>query len=58
LSAWSADGTWERLWRTLLSQLDAQGELEWAQAFLDGSFVPAKEGDPASVKRRSARVVK
>src|SRR5262245_5047589 len=51
LSAWSANGTWERLWRTLLSQLEAQGKLEWAQAFLDGSFVPAKKGDPASVQR-------
>jgi hypothetical protein len=40
---WAADGTWEQIWRTLLSQLDAQGKLEWAQAFLDGSFVPAKK---------------
>jgi hypothetical protein len=24
-------------------QLDAEGILEWAQAFMDGSFVPAKE---------------
>lgn len=44
LRAWEADGTWERIWRTLLSTLDAQGKLEWAQAFLDGSFVPAKRG--------------
>jgi transposase len=57
-SAWSKNGTWERMWRTLLSQLDAQGKLEWAQAFLDGSFVPAKKGDLASATRRSARVVK
>ena len=40
----SLDGTWERIWRTFLSQLDAEGKLEWAQAFLDGSFVPAKKG--------------
>src|SRR5919109_2100914 len=53
--AWAADGTWERIWRTLLSQLDAQGKLEWAQAFLDGSFVPAKKGGPASVRPKSAR---
>jgi transposase len=57
-SAWSADGTWERMWRMLLSQLDAQGQLEWAQAFLDGSFVPAKKGELGSAKRRSARAVK
>jgi transposase len=41
---WSADGTWERIWQTLLGQLDAQQKLEWAQAFLDGSFIPAKKG--------------
>jgi hypothetical protein len=51
-----ADGTWEQIWRTLLSQLDAQGKLEWGQAFLDGSFVPAKKGGPASVRPKSARV--
>ncbi len=41
---WSADGTWEGISRTLLSALDAQAKVEWAQAFLDGSFVPAKKG--------------
>ena len=56
-SAWSAEGTWERIWRTLLSRLDAQGTLEWAQAFLDGSFVPANKGELGSAKRRSARAV-
>jgi transposase len=44
LREWSEDGTWERIWRALLGQLDAQDKLEWAQAFLDGSFVPAKKG--------------
>lgn len=41
---WSADGTWERVWRTLLGQWDAQSKTEWAKAFLDGRFVPAKRG--------------
>ena len=44
LKEWSDDGSWEKVWRALLGQLDAQGKLEWAQAFLDGSFVPAKKG--------------
>lgn len=44
LQQWAADGTWERIWQALLGQLDAQGKIEWAQAFLDGSFVPAKKG--------------
>jgi transposase len=56
--AWSQDGTWERMWRMRLSQLDAQGKLEWAQAFLDGRFVPAKKGAPASGRPKSARARK
>jgi transposase len=53
--AWAQDGTWERMWRALRSRLDAQGKLEWAQAFLDGSFVPAKKGEPGSGGRRSEK---
>ena len=48
LQAWEQDGTWERLWRAMLATLEAKEKLEWAQAFLDGSFVPAKKGDVAS----------
>lgn len=45
LKQWEEAGVWEAVWRALLASLDAQGKLEWAQAFLDGSFVPAKKGD-------------
>jgi transposase len=45
LKAWEEAGVWEQLWRAVLSTLEAQDKLEWAQAFLDGSFVPAKKGD-------------
>ncbi len=48
LKRWEADGTWEQLWRAFLASLDAQGKISWAEAFLDGSFVPAKRGAPAS----------
>lgn len=44
LASWQADGTWERIWQTFLRTLDEQGRLEWTQAFLDGSFIPAKKG--------------
>jgi transposase len=47
LREWEGAGVWERIWRALLASLDAQGKLEWAQAFLDGSFVPAKKGEQA-----------
>ncbi len=55
LQVWGQDGTWEHVWRALLSRLDAQGKLEWATAVLDGSVVPAKRGALPSVKRKSAR---
>ncbi len=44
LSAWEADGTWEKIWRRFLQSLDEQGKLDWSRAFLDGTFVPAKRG--------------
>ncbi len=58
LQAWSADGTWERTWRILLSQLDAQGKLTWGQVFLDGSFVPAKKGDRGWASPKWAKAAK
>lgn len=58
LDGWSQDGTWERIWRELLSRLDAEERLDWTRAFLDGSFVPAKRGvtgweSPSSARARS-----
>jgi transposase len=55
LRAWEEAGVWERVWRALLGTLDAQAKLRWAEAFLDGSFVPAKKGGLASGSRGGAR---
>ncbi|MDQ3521379.1 MAG: IS5 family transposase [Gemmatimonadota bacterium] len=44
LRRWQEQGVWERVWRSMLSLLDAYGSLDWGTAFLDGSFVPAKKG--------------
>jgi transposase len=55
---WSKDGPWERRWRVLLSQLDAQGKLAWTRAFRDGSFVPAKKGELGVAKRQSAKAAR
>lgn len=41
---WGELGVWERIWRTALAHLERQGQLDWSMAFLDGSFVPAKNG--------------
>lgn len=46
LKQWQANGTFERLWRAFLSTLDKEGRLDWAEAFLDGTFIPAKGGAP------------
>jgi transposase len=42
LCRWQEEGVWERIWRAILSLLDARGKLDWTAAFLDGSFAPAK----------------
>ncbi|WP_106346712.1 IS5 family transposase [Planifilum fimeticola] len=55
LKQWSEDGTWERIWRALLSRMDAEEKIEWAQAFLDGRFFPAKKGETGLEKPRWAR---
>ncbi len=44
LQRWEEAGVWESIWRAVLASLEAGDKLEWAQAFLDGSFVPAKKG--------------
>src|SRR5215204_3573300 len=31
LRAWEEDGTWERVWRSLLAALDEQGKIGWAR---------------------------
>ncbi len=48
LQRWEAEGVWERLWRAILAALEPEEKLAWAEAFLDGTFVPAKRGVPAS----------
>jgi transposase len=55
LKAWEEDGTWERIWRSLLTLLDDQDKIEWVIAFLDGSFVPAKKGELVSAGPSVAR---
>jgi transposase len=55
---WSAAGVWDQIWRTLLSTLDREGKIEWAAAFLDGSFVPSKKGATESAAPRSGKAAK
>lgn len=50
LKEWSDDGTWLRIWRTFLGELDQKGVLDWSECFMDATFMPAKKGAPKSVK--------
>jgi transposase len=56
LRTWHEDGTWLRLWRVFLGQLDARGRLQWENTFIDGSFASAKKGALTSEKPSGARV--
>lgn len=55
LRDWEEQGLWVKAWRAFLAQLDTQGQLQWAEAFADGSFAPAKKGGRASGQRSEAK---
>lgn len=42
LRDWTRNGTWQRVWHTLLAELDEAGQLDWDHCALDGSYVRAK----------------
>ena len=56
LKQWEDEGVWLNAWRALLGGLDQEGRLKWDEAFLDGSFAPAKKGALPSGKPSGARV--
>jgi transposase len=51
LAQWQVDGTWERVWLALLSDMDAIERDLWVRAFLAGAFVPAKAGTVSGTRR-------
>jgi transposase len=55
LRDWEEQGVWLKARRAFVAQLDAQGQLDWAETFADGSFAPAKKGGPASGKPSGAK---
>ena len=46
---------WLKGWRAFLAPLEAQGQLDGAEAFGDGSFAPAQKGGPGSAQRNGAK---
>ena len=56
LKRWDEDGTWLRIWRAFIAELDERGRLQWETAFIDGTFAPAKKGAPTSVRPSAGKV--
>lgn len=56
LRDWEQDGVWERAWRALLAELDADQHLGWEEVFTDGTLSPAKKGAIAWERPNVARV--
>jgi hypothetical protein len=52
---WVADGTLEAIVRALRRDLNARGGIEDIEGFIDGTYVPAKKGDPGSESAVQAR---
>jgi transposase len=55
LKHWEETGVLLKLWRAFLAQLHDQEKLRWDECLADGSFVPAKRGDPKSGRPSGAR---
>ena len=55
LKDWEERDIWLEVWRTFLGELDAEGVLDWEEAFVDASFAPAKKGALASGPPRGGR---
>ena len=55
LKLWEEQGVWLDVWRAFLGELDEGCALDWQEAFIDGSFAPAKKGAFASGKLRGAK---
>lgn len=55
LKAWEEDGTWEKIWKRLVSLLSKKDKLQLSVGMVDGTFAPAKKGGYVLVRRRKAR---
>ena len=55
LRLWEDFGIWLDIWRKFLSMVDKKGALDWEEAFIDGSFAPAKKGALGLEKPKKAK---
>ena len=55
LKEWYEAEVFKEMWRAFLSQLDANGVLDWEESFIDATFIPAKKGARGLEKPRGGR---
>ena len=55
LGEWERADLWLTLWRAFPKELDKAKQLDWSEAFMDGTFAPAKKGALASAKHAKVR---
>jgi len=55
LKRWEEQGVWLKIWRAFLAVLDERGQLDWSEAFVDGSFAPAKKGREGRENQKGQR---
>jgi len=56
LQRWEEEDIWLEIWRALLSTLDERKQLDWSEAFADGTFAPAKKGGRGWAKPSGGKV--
>lgn len=52
---WAEDGTVEKILRALAEDLEERGKIDLSEAFIDGTFAPARKGGSVSGKPRKVR---
>jgi len=58
LAEWERQEVWLDLWRAFIAQLDHPGQLDWSEAFMDGTFAPAKRGGAGVGRTRKGKGTK
>ena len=51
---WTKAGVWGRVWARVVAELDAAGELDTAELFLDATFAEDRQGGRASAAPAAA----
>ena len=55
LNEWEREDVWLTLWRAFIAQLDQQGQIDWSESFMDGTFAPAKKGGSVLARHEKVR---